>query len=134
MAPVAAWLTQGLLPQELGPAVKIYKRLKIDEPRRSGREILGEILYEDKFGNLMTNIPSSMVSMAGRPKSKRGIVLNLGQIRIDRFAASYAEVRGHCPFFLVNSQGLIEIAVREGSAAVALGAKPGDPFRIRFEH
>jgi S-adenosyl-L-methionine hydrolase (adenosine-forming) len=133
MAPVAAWLTRGLAPQYLGPVVKNYKRLKIDEPRRSGSEILGEILYQDKFGNLMTNIPFSMLGSGAPSITKPGFVLSLGRTRISRFAASYAEVKDARPFFLINSQGLIEVAVREGSAAVALGATPGDPVRVRFE-
>jgi hypothetical protein len=32
-----------------------------------------------------------------------------------------------------GKQGLIEITMREGSAAAELGAKPGDPVRIHFE-
>jgi hypothetical protein len=133
MAPVAAWLTHGLSPQELGPAIKNYKQLKIEEARRSGREVLGEILYVDKFGNLMTNIPHALIPTAGRRGSKRGIVLSLGRTRVERFADSYADVEGGRPFFLVNSQGLVEVAVREGSAAGLLGARPGDPVRIRSE-
>lgn len=133
MAPAAAWLTQGLSPQELGPTVQNYKRLKITAPRRVGSEIRGEILYADKFGNLMTNISYSLVPAAGRPGSRKGILLSLGRTPIERFAASYAEVKGGHPFFLVNSQGLIEIAVKECSAAEALGAKPGDPVRLRIK-
>jgi len=133
MTPVAAWLTRGLTPDEFGPEVRSFRRLSIKEPLRSGPEICGEILYQDKFGNLMTNIPSSMLTPAGRLKSKPGLVLDLGRARIERFVSSYAEVKDKQPFFLVNSQGLVEIAVREGSAAGALGAKPGDPITIRFE-
>ena len=133
MAPVAAWLTRGLAPQGLGPVVKNYKHLKIAEPRRSGSEILGEILYQDKFGNLMTNIPFSMLGSGAPSITNPGFLLSLGRTRISRFAASYAEVKDGRPFFLINSQGLIEVAVKEGSAAVALGATPGDPVRVRFE-
>jgi len=133
MAPVAAWLTHGIAPEEFGPEVKTYRRLKIVEPVLSGQEIAGEILYQDKFGNLMTNIPFSMFPSGKLSKSKRGMVLHLGRTRIDRFVVSYAEVKDKRPFFLVNSQGLVEVAVREGSAAAALRAKPGDPIRIRFE-
>jgi len=133
MAPVAAWLTHGLAPDEFGPEVKTYKRLKIKEPVRDGSEIVGEVLYRDKFGNLMTNIPVSLFPSGKLSKSKQGMVLHLGRTRIDRFVVSYAEVKDKRPFFLVNSQGLIEIAVREGSAAAALRAKPGDPIRIRSE-
>jgi len=132
MAPVAAWLTHGIAPGEFGPELSSYKRLKIRQAVQSGREIAGAILYQDKFGNLMTNIPFSMFPSAGPSKNKQGTVLHLGQTRIDRFVASYAEVKDDRPFFLVNSQGLVEIAVREGSAAAALGAMPGDPVRIQF--
>jgi len=133
MAPVAAWLTHGLSPEEFGPEIKTCSRLKINEPLKFGREILGEILYQDKFGNLMTNIPFSMFPSAKRSKQKPGVVLNLGQTRVGRFVASYTEIKDDRPFFLVNSQGLIEVAVREGSAAAALGARPGDPVRLRFQ-
>jgi len=132
MAPVAAWLTHGISPEEFGPTVKSYNRLKIKEPVRSGREIEGEILYQDKFGNLMTNISFSMFPSGRLSEMKPKIVLHLGERRIDRFVTSYAEVKDDRPFFLVNSQGLVEIAVREGSAAAWLGAKPGDPVRIRL--
>jgi len=134
MAPVAAWLTHGLSAQEFGREVKTYRRLKIREPVLSGREIAGEILYQDKFGNLMTNIPSSMLPSGELSKPKPKSVLHLGKTRITQFATSYAEVKDKGPFFLANSQGLIEIAVREGSAAAALRAKPGDPARIRFKN
>jgi len=133
MAPVAAWLTHGVSPGEFGPEVRSYKRLKIRQPARTGREIAGAILYQDKFGNLMTNIPSSMLPSAGPSKPEPAMILQLGRTRIARLAASYAELVDDQPFFLVNSQGLIEIAVREGSAAAALGAKPGDPVTIRFK-
>ncbi len=133
MAPVAAWLTHGLSPDEFGPEVKSYRRLRIKGPVQSGREIVGEILYQGRFGNLMTNIPFSMFPSAEPSKPKPEIALYLGRTRIDRLVTSYAEVKDGRPFFLVNSQGLIEIAVREGSAAAALGAKPGDPVTIRFK-
>jgi S-adenosyl-L-methionine hydrolase (adenosine-forming) len=133
MAPVAAWLTRGLLPHKFGPEVRKYRRLKIKEPVLAGRVIAGEILYQDKFGNLITNIPAALISSGKPSKSKRGMTLLIGPTRIDRFVESYAEVKDKQPFFLVNSQGLVEIAVREGSAAVRLGANQGDPVTIRFE-
>jgi S-adenosylmethionine hydrolase len=61
------------------------------------------------------------------------MVLYLGKRRIARLDKSYAGVNDGRSLFLVNSQDLIEIAVREGSAAARLGAKPGDAVRIRFE-
>jgi S-adenosylmethionine hydrolase len=133
MAPVAAWLTNGVAPEEFGREVKSYRRLKIAEAARFRHEIIGEILYQDKFGNLMTNIPSALFRSLKPSKLKPRTVLYLGEIQIGRQVISYSDVKGRQPFFLVNSQGLVEIAVREGSAAAALSAKPGDPVRIRLE-
>lgn len=133
MAPVAAWLTLGIPPEEFGPEVRTYHRLKMKEPVRSGGGIDGEILYQDKFGNLMTNIPLSMFQSLRPSRMKPRLILRLGKMRIHRLIRSYAEAKDSRPFFLVNSQGLIEIAVREGSAAVRLGAKPGDPVTLRWE-
>ncbi len=132
LAPVAAWLTHGVSPAEFGPEIRSYKKLRIKQPVRAQREIFGEVLYQDKFGNLMTDIPASLLLPTGTSKPKSGFVLQLGRKRVDRFATSYAEVKDGRPFFLVNSQGRIEVAVKEGSAAAILGAKPGDPVRIRF--
>jgi S-adenosylmethionine hydrolase len=105
----------------------------MSEPVRSGGGINGEILYRDKFGNLMTNIPLSMFRSVGPSNMRGGVVLHLGKKRIRRLVASYTEAKDSRPFFLVNSQGLVEIAVREGSAAALLGAKPGDPVKLRWE-
>ncbi len=133
MAPVAAWLTHGIAPQEFGPRIKSYGHLKMKEAGRSGHEIAGEILYQDKFGNLMTNIPHALFQSLRPSKTRPRRVLYLGEIQIARQVKSYSDVKGQRPFFLINSQGLVEIAVREGSAASVLGAKPGDPVRIRLE-
>ncbi|MEW5900270.1 MAG: SAM-dependent chlorinase/fluorinase [Acidobacteriota bacterium] len=133
MAPVAAWLTLGVPLSELGPEISTYERLKIPEPRRSRHEIIGTILYQDKFGNLMTDISATMFQSLEQSKTRPRIILYLRKAKIDRFATSYAEATDDRPFFLINSQGLVEIAVREKSAAAVLGAKPGDAVKIRLE-
>ncbi len=132
MAPVAAWLTNGLPPEEFGPKVKSYRRLKIREAARFGSEIVGEILYRDKFGNLMTNIPRALLQSLKPSKTKPRAHLYLGDMQIGRQITTYSDAKDSRAFFLVNSQGFVEIAVREGSASAALGAKPGDPVRIRL--
>jgi S-adenosylmethionine hydrolase len=133
MAPAAAWLTLGVPPSEFGPPVKRIKSLRLQEPARRRSEIVGAVLYQDKFGNLMTNIPRDLFCSLRPSRSKPRLVLWLGRKKIDRLVTSYAEVKDGRPFFLINSQGLVEIAVREGSASEMLGAKPGQPIRLRLE-
>jgi S-adenosylmethionine hydrolase len=81
----------------------------------------------------MTNIPRALFQSLRPSKTRPRRVLYLGEMQLDRQVTSYSDVNDSRPFFLVNSQGLVEIAVREGSAAAALGAKPGDPARICLE-
>ncbi len=123
MAPVAAWLTHGLSPDEFGPEVKSYRRLRIKGPVQSGREIVGEILYQDRFGNLMTNLtlqdlPQAMVS-AGK------VNLHIGGKTIQQLVQTYAQGNAGEPFAILGSSGFLEISVNKGSAARVLGVQRG---------
>ena len=59
MAPVSAWLSLGLSPEEFGPPVKSIQKNELRSPRETADEINGSVLYHDKFGNLITNISFS---------------------------------------------------------------------------
>jgi S-adenosylmethionine hydrolase len=43
---------------------------------------------------------------------------------------TYAEVAPGSPIALVNSYGLVEVAIRDGNAAGQLGVQLGDPFDV----
>jgi S-adenosylmethionine hydrolase len=51
-------------------------------------------------------------------------------IRLRGVSASYAAVERGEPVAVVNSWGILEIAVRDGSAHETVGAKVGDPVTI----
>ncbi|MEJ5339631.1 MAG: SAM-dependent chlorinase/fluorinase [Aquificaceae bacterium] len=56
-APVAAWLSRGVAPEEVGSPTDYRFKLQWQEPEDRGDEILGSIVYFDSFGNAITNIP-----------------------------------------------------------------------------
>ena len=56
-APVAAHLSLGIPPHSLGEAVKDLFYLPTPRPGWQGNRVLGEVIYGDHFGNLITNIP-----------------------------------------------------------------------------
>lgn len=110
-APVAATLAvQGGLPKGW---FEHTGRLNVD----FGGDDLPEIIYIDHYGNAHTGIRAS-----GIPREAR---LALGEARI-AFARVYAEAADGAAFWYENSQGLVEIAVRCGSAAQRLGINVGD--------
>ncbi|UCC40935.1 MAG: SAM-dependent chlorinase/fluorinase [Candidatus Aminicenantes bacterium] len=130
MAPVAAWLSKGISCEEFGAEIKQYKKLKIQKPVLKGKEIIGQIVYIDKFGNLITNIPGPMLDSLQAKSKKVRLVLNIKGIEIKSFVQSYSDAKRAELVFLVDSLWMVEIAAREASAAKKLKAKIGDEARI----
>jgi len=59
-APVAAHLSLGIKPKQLGNATKQLEHLSIPQPvRKNTRQLEGQIISIDRFGNLVTNITKS---------------------------------------------------------------------------
>jgi len=77
---------------------------------------LSEILYADRFGNLMTGLRAG--------KADRDGVLDIAGHTV-RHARTFGEAAPGEPFWYENSCGLVEIALPNGSAAERLGAGPG---------
>jgi S-adenosyl-L-methionine hydrolase (adenosine-forming) len=117
-APVAAALATGTDARALGPPVDDPVRLAMPEPVRQGRTVRGQVIYVDRFGNLVTNLPGDAFPHAD-------VSISLGHARIRGIATSYAAVARGTLVAVVNSWNLIEIAVRDGSARERLGADVG---------
>jgi len=81
-------------------------------------EELAEIIYIDHYGNAMTGIRAD--TLAG------GVILRAAGRRL-RARRTFSAAPPGEPFWYRNSIGLVEIAVREASAAAALGLGLGDP-------
>ena len=127
MAPVAAFLVRGGSLQRLGPPQPRITALAVPAVVKQGRMIRGAILHVDVFGNLITNlrartwVPASQWDRA---------VLRCGRRRAS-VVSSYANGRPKQLIAVIGASGLIELAVRNGSAARALRAKRGD--RVTLE-
>jgi S-adenosyl-L-methionine hydrolase (adenosine-forming) len=117
-APVAAALVAGTPPRALGAEVPEMERLALREPLRRGRTIEGEVVYVDHFGNLITNVAGGMMG--------RDAGIRIGETRLRGPAPSYAAVPPGELVAVVGSWGLLEIAVRNGSASARLGASKGE--------
>lgn len=118
-APVAAALARGDTP-EIAPCSDGWR----DEAARPGADWpddLPSVVYADRFGNLMTGLRGALVGTDS--------VLAAGGHAI-RHARVFAEAPPDTPFWYVNSSGLIEIAVANGSAAALLSAGPGSGVTV----
>jgi hypothetical protein len=122
-APVAAALATGLDPAALGPVRPDVERLVLPEPRRLGGTVSGEIIYVDRFGNLTTNLgPDAIPDGAAR--------VRIGDAHTAGVSTSYSAVARGALIAVVNSWGLLEIALRDGSAREHLGARVGTTVTV----
>jgi hypothetical protein len=82
------------------------------------------VIHIDHFGNATTNIETKLLKKAP-PKSIR-----LRRRKIGKLRRTYWDVAPGKPIALIGSSGLLEIAVRDGSAAEDLSIHVGDPVQL----
>jgi S-adenosylmethionine hydrolase len=129
MAPVAAQLSLGMEPDRLGPSISGLVELDWTAPQVERNRIVGEVVWIDGFGNLITDITSAMlVAIADRSRATTEIAGET--IRgIDR---TYGERVARTLMALVGSSGYLEVAVADGSAAARLSGKSGTQVTVRW--
>lgn len=121
-APAAAWLASGQPFEQIGPSVPRLQLFSWPEPHVEGPRAFGQIVYLDRFGNGITNLPHSIWR---RPP--RWAFLPNQAIRIP-VRRSYSEVEVGQPVCVPGSTGFWEIAVRDGNAAEEFHLQIGIPI------
>ncbi len=131
-APVSAYLSSGVDPDEFGPEIKSYKKLKKSVPRKiSEREIIGHIIHIDQFGNLITDVPESYLNELFALQKTNYFKILIRDYEIRKIAKNYSEGKGSELIALVGSSGYLEIAVNQGSAKEVLDFTEGGEFIIK---
>jgi S-adenosyl-L-methionine hydrolase (adenosine-forming) len=116
LAPVAGWLASGrygfsaLGPRKADPVLDA-----------AWSDATPRVVYVDRFGNLITSVTAAAFAAA------RG--LRIAGRTVPRHGA-YGDVRPGELLALVGSFGLVEVALREGSAARALETGRGAPVAL----
>jgi S-adenosylmethionine hydrolase len=124
-APVAAALASGASLDSLGSAFGgIPERLATVEPHYEGKSVVGEVIYVDRFGTLVTNLTAEHVPPYATVEVE---ALDLGPMR-----QTFADVAVGGLVAYLGSGGAVEIAVRDGSAARRLGLGVRGKVRVRL--
>jgi hypothetical protein len=124
-APVAAHLAAGSPLEALGTALTDPVRLTLPRPERTPEGWRAHILGWDHFGNLTTDLPAA--ALAGQDVS-----ISLQGHTIHGLVQTYGEQPPGALVALADSQGQLELAVVNGSAAERLGAQVGEGVEIRL--
>lgn len=130
-APVAAYITKGVPFRDIGMITTHFVDLQFTLGEHRGDRLVGKILYIDRFGNLITNIPEDIL-----PKEigERNIVVAVGDRHWEHlpFVATYESVKPGETLLIIGSNHFVEISVNQGNAARTLGLKEDDVIDLFF--
>jgi S-adenosylmethionine hydrolase len=125
-APVAAHLANGMSINDLGPPLIDPIWLVEPEPAHSdGGWLVGEVVYVDRFGNLVTNVGPLYTERL----ESAGARVVVDDIRIP-FVRTYSDVAVGELLALIGSSGYLEIAVRTGRASDFVGTGIGTVVKV----
>jgi S-adenosyl-L-methionine hydrolase (adenosine-forming) len=124
-APAAAALAAGTSLHTLGePFAGVPHRLSYREPHYEGKVMVGEVVYVDRFGTLVTNLTPDLVPDYA--------VLEVEGLEIGPLRRTFGDVPTGGLLAYLGSGGQVEVAVRDGSAARRLGLGVGGRVRVRL--
>ncbi len=127
-APLAAQLRRGLSLEELGPQPDTYKLLDLPTPTTQKNEVVGQIIYVDHFGNLISNISRAILAEAFDDPMHTAV--SLGAKVIGPLEIAYGSAGQGQPLALINSMGKVEIAINIGRACDVLNAAIGTTVSV----
>ncbi len=126
--PAAAHLCAGVELDELGEAVDPFTLVPGIVPlsREENGGVEGEVLWVDRFGNAQLNIGPDEIDGMGSP-----VVVRIGErTRSAARVSSFAELATGQVGLVVDSYGLVAVALDRRSAAEELALGAGDPIRL----
>ena len=135
-APAAAHVCNGVALTDLGPEIDPVLLLPgtVPLPRHDGEALVTEVLWVDRFGNAQLNVGPDDLPAAwgahlqvqvGAPTDPSGVSMR----RAVR-ASSFAELFGGAVGLVLDSYGMLAVAMDQRSAADELGLAPGDQVTI----
>lgn len=133
LAPVAGKLANGTSIQKLGKEAGPVKTLYGRQLKVTKREIAGNIIRVDHYGNLITNIRKEEFDTIMKINGNGSFQICFGRERCNKFHKSFFEVDSGEYFVLFNSNGLLQIGINKGNASELLGLRLDAPVTINFE-
>ena len=124
-AEVAGRLASGEKAKNLGNRITDPVKTNESLPLLKNKKIIGEIIYIDKFGNLISNIKEEQIPTGD-------IEILIKDIKIPNLSKKYSEGREGRPIALINAGfKTLEICLNRGNAATFLNSRVGEKIILR---
>ncbi len=129
-APVAAHLAAGVAFENFGPVLEKGMSLNREDNLSRGEfSIRGRVVYVDTFGNLFTNITKDLIDENIEVKNFH---LEICDQMIRGLSPHYAAVPVKHPLFYWGSNGLLEVAMNQGSLAKKWDIRVGEYVHLEW--
>lgn len=133
LAPAAGHLAAGTDLAELGPDVDPAGLVPgiVGLPNMGpGGVIAAEVWWVDRFGNCQLNVDPEALEAAGTRPGGRVEVRLTREVRAARWVHTYSDAKPSELVVLIDSYGLLSIALNRESAAAALGIHAGSAVTL----
>ncbi len=121
-APAAAHIACGVPLSKLGPSAINLVRLDFSANQQNGE---CQVIHVDRFGNLILNLTPKDI------KNPEQVAFKVGPETVRSLCRTFADVNeGELLAYVGSQRDHIEIALRNGNAALALGVKVGDMVKL----
>ncbi|MGA1867426.1 MAG: S-adenosyl-l-methionine hydroxide adenosyltransferase family protein [bacterium] len=127
-APVAAKLSLGVSPEEMGFRISDMIRFPLPDVTIEENKIIGEIIYIDGFGNALTSINEAVF----KKKVGNRFQIHFLDLTIDTVVRAYSEVQLGETGAIFSSEGYLEIFSNQGNLAKKKHIKVGEPIIIKI--
>ena len=114
----------------LGPRLDKIAQLSLPAPERRNNRIDGAVIYVDGFGNLVTNIDRETVDRLATSFRSGKLLVKINDGAPMEILTAYADALAGSPLATFGSFELLEIAVRDGSAASFFHASEGTQLSV----
>jgi hypothetical protein len=133
-APVAARLARGELAESFGPVIDSINMLDLPwETRPAPNALVGEVIYIDRFGNVVTNLTRSLVKRVLAEVGGEGVMILIGDDIVEDIQPHYSAAYDEDGLYaLYGSWDTVELFVKNGDAAMLYGIEVGDDVEARF--
>jgi len=129
-APAAAWLTKHQPVSAFGPVVRDAKTFLIRKPRWESGALWGEIVYIDRFGNLISNISATQLTELKAITKRPNPLIHMAGHVMSGLVGSYSEGSPNEPCALINSNGYVEVFLKQADVAQQLKIGRGERLAI----
>ena len=123
-SPLAAHLANGVTLSQIGTPIDNPVRLEVPQPQPLESGWKAQVMNIDHFGNLSTNLRAEHLAGMG------DLIVQIKDVTIRGLSQTFGEQAAGSLVALINSEGFLEIAEVNGSAARRLSTIPHDMVEV----